>query len=200
MGRPREHGEQTREALLTAAESLIDRDGVDGLSVRAVADQVGTTTRAVYSLFGSKLGLLEALAARFFELLAAAVASVPRTDDPVADVVEASVRGFRATAHAHAALYRIVFVRSATSLEFGTPFETAAAATFEVLVEAMRRVDATVGLGGNDPVECARAVHALTEGLATDELRNRRREKDADAVARWRRSVGALLAGFTSTD
>ena len=82
MGRPKEHDEATRAALLAAAERLIDEEGPDAASVRAVADQVGTSTRAVYSVFGSKQGLLEALATRFFEELQAATDAIPLTDDP----------------------------------------------------------------------------------------------------------------------
>ena len=54
MGRPREHDEHTRVALLAAAEQLVAEGGPTQLSVRAVADAAGTSTRAVYSLFGSK--------------------------------------------------------------------------------------------------------------------------------------------------
>jgi AcrR family transcriptional regulator len=39
-------------------------------AVRRVASQVGTSTRAVYSLFDSKDGLIAALAAHGFDLLA----------------------------------------------------------------------------------------------------------------------------------
>ena len=53
MGRPKEHDARTAAALLEAAESVVQSDGVDALSVRRVADEVGTSTRAVYSLFGS---------------------------------------------------------------------------------------------------------------------------------------------------
>ena len=87
MGRPRQHNEQTREALLTAAEQLIAHGGLDAVSTRAVAEQAGATTRAVYSLFGSKQGLLHALAARGFLLLADRVQAVPVTADPGADLV-----------------------------------------------------------------------------------------------------------------
>ena len=70
MGRPREHDERTRAALLAAAERIVAEGGPAALSVRAVADAAGTTTRAVYSLFGSKDGLLvEALARDAFEFL-----------------------------------------------------------------------------------------------------------------------------------
>jgi len=56
MGRPREHDEATRAALLEAAERIVADRGPTALSVRAVAEAAGTSTRAVYSLFGSKDG------------------------------------------------------------------------------------------------------------------------------------------------
>ena len=64
MGRRREHDETTAAALLDAAERAIAEDGVDGLSLREVARDADTTTRAIYTLFGSKDGLLGALGVR----------------------------------------------------------------------------------------------------------------------------------------
>ena len=66
MGRPREHDERTAERLLDAAERIVEAKGLDSLSVRVVAHATGTTTRAVYSLFGSKDGLVVALGKRAF--------------------------------------------------------------------------------------------------------------------------------------
>src|SRR5215470_18103173 len=108
MGRPRIHDEQTREALLSAAEQLLVRGGLDAVSTRAVAEEAGTTTRAVYSLFGSKPELLRQLAARAFGLLADLVQSVPRTGDPGADLISAAM-AFRGWALAHPNLFRLVF-------------------------------------------------------------------------------------------
>ena len=86
MGRPREHDESTRVALLAAAETIVADRGAGALSVRAVADAAGTTTRAVYSLFGSKDGLLvEALARDAFEFLHTEIGKLHETDDPAAD-------------------------------------------------------------------------------------------------------------------
>jgi AcrR family transcriptional regulator len=56
-----------------------------------VAADVGISTRAVYSLFGSKEGLVAAPAVRAFDVLGAAVARLPRTDDPTADLVRAGL-------------------------------------------------------------------------------------------------------------
>ena len=87
MGRPRRHAEQTRAALRTAAERLVAEGGPAALSVRAVADAAGTTTRAVYTLFGSKDGLLlDAVAQGAFEFLADGIEALPETDDPVYDM------------------------------------------------------------------------------------------------------------------
>ena len=82
MGRPKQHDDTTREALLAAAENLVERGGTGALSVRAVADEIGTTTRAVYSTFGSKEGLLAALAKRSFDMLRDAIAELPTRRTP----------------------------------------------------------------------------------------------------------------------
>ena len=62
MGRPKEHDEATRERLLEAAEQLSASKGWEFVTVRGVADQAGTSTRAVYALFDSKEGLEQAFA------------------------------------------------------------------------------------------------------------------------------------------
>src|SRR5262245_66496020 len=66
MGRPREYDERVASDLLEAAERIVDEDGLEALSVRRVAKELEVTTRAVYSLFDSKDGLLVALAARAY--------------------------------------------------------------------------------------------------------------------------------------
>src|SRR6266700_308062 len=109
VGRKREHDERTGQALLAAAEQLVAEGGLDALSVRAVAQRVGTTTRAVYSLFGSKGGLEQALVARAFQLLAQEVGKLPSPDSPSDDLVAALARGFRGFVRAHPDLFRLVF-------------------------------------------------------------------------------------------
>src|SRR5262245_23813820 len=106
MGRPREHDDRTAAALLAAAERAVEQGGSDALSLRAIANEAGTTTRAVYSLFGSKGGLIAALGAAAFEFLRTGVESVPLTDDPAADLVETGLV-FRRLAIERPALYAI---------------------------------------------------------------------------------------------
>src|SRR3954452_6893073 len=111
MGRPQEHDADTAAALIDAAERLAHTEGLDALTVRRVATEVGTTTRAVYTLFGSKEGLVVALGQRAFEILSDGLAGLPETDDPASDLTEAGVPIFRRFALAPPALFRIAFQR-----------------------------------------------------------------------------------------
>src|SRR5690348_16252326 len=117
MGRRRKHGNAVRSALLDAAEHLLREGGVDGVWTRALAERVDTTTRAVYTVFGSKAGLLAALGERAFDILGTGVAALPETDDPVADLVEATVVVFRGFALEHPALFRLAVQQVAATPE-----------------------------------------------------------------------------------
>lgn len=195
MGRPREHDETTRSALLAAAERLIDERGPEAASVRAVADEVGTTTRAVYSVFGSKQGLLEALAIRLFDVLTQAIDAVPLTDDPVTDLVEASLQAFRRTALEHPSLYRLVFLQLVPDLELGSGFGEVASGAFARLVALVARLEPAGLLGERTAHDGALAIHSLTEGLVTVELRGVMLDPE-NAERIWREALEALIRGF----
>jgi AcrR family transcriptional regulator len=197
MGRPKEHDDTIRLALLDAAESLLTEGGVSALSVRAVADAVNTTTRAVYSLFGSKAGLLEALAIRLFELLSTAVAATKLTKDPVADVVNASLEGFRRTALTHTSLYNLVFLRVVPDLELSNQLTNElgliATKTFAQLEALVARI--TPNATPTKTKSAAQMVHALTEGLVGMELRGSLGSpKQAELI--WRNAITTLCRGI----
>jgi AcrR family transcriptional regulator len=195
VGRPREHDETTRAALLAAAERLIDEQGPDAASVRAVADEVDTTTRAVYSVFGSKLGLLEALATRLFEDLSEAIDAVPVTDDPAVDLVEVGVQGFRKTVLAHPSLYRLVFLRVVPDLELGPDFGRVAYGAFGRMQARVERLEPAGSHGGQEVHERALAFHALTEGLGSMEVRGQMLA-GVDAERVWRSALTWMVRGF----
>ena len=193
MGRQKQHGEVVRNALLAAAEKIVEMHGISALSVRSVADAVETTTRAVYSVFGSKDGLLEALATRLFEILNEAIDGCETSGDPVADVLTISIDGFRRTALDHPALYGLVFLRVAPELRLGPLFNNVADSAFSRLQAHLARISATDDR--DDLFAMATAVHALTEGLASMELRGMI-QADTDAVQIWRDALHALITGF----
>jgi AcrR family transcriptional regulator len=67
--RPYHHGD-LRRVLLDEAIAAIERDGPSSLSLRALARQAGVSHAAPAHHFGDKVGLLTAIAAEGFELLA----------------------------------------------------------------------------------------------------------------------------------
>jgi AcrR family transcriptional regulator len=58
-GRRRRRDPITREAIVDTAVRLLDRDGLDQLSMRRVADELGTGAASLYWHVGSKDGLLD---------------------------------------------------------------------------------------------------------------------------------------------
>lgn len=194
MGRRRAHDARTASALLDAAEQIVQAGGLDALSVRTVAARVGTTTRAVYSVFGSKERLLAALGVRAFEMLGAGVATVLTTDDPAADLVAAGATVFRPFAIQHPALFRIAMQHAPAWPE--VPGEVIGAATdaLSLLVDRIRRLQAAGRLGSHTLSGATCAFHALCEGLAAAELRGGAPVADGEQF--WREALGALVAGF----
>jgi AcrR family transcriptional regulator len=199
MGRPRIHNEATAAGLLDAAEAIVAADGPGGLTVRRVADEVGTTTRAVYSSLGSKDALLAALGERAFDLLAAQVAAVPRTDDPVADLVAAGTQGFRRWALDHPGLFQIGFVRDvAVPPEVRTRIRPSVQHALSLLHELIRRVEETGGLGGRTVEVATWQFDALCEGLVITDLRTNATADD-DGALTWADALTALIAGWRIT-
>jgi TetR/AcrR family tetracycline transcriptional repressor len=58
-GRSRRKEPITRDAIVATALRLLDRDGLDELSMRKVADELGTGAASLYWHVGSKEGLLD---------------------------------------------------------------------------------------------------------------------------------------------
>lgn len=195
MGRPREHDERIGTALLDAAERIVEGEGLGAVSVRALAEEVGTTTRAIYSQFGSKEGLIAALGARTYDLLGATVGALPSTDDAAADLVEAGASGFRSFVVDHRALFRLGLHQIQATPEQLIEIRTAAARAWMVLQTRVRRLEQQRGLGTRSVEEAATAFHALCEGLAALELRTVIPTTGAEEI--WRSALSALVAGFS---
>jgi AcrR family transcriptional regulator len=194
MGRPRTHDAHTAAALLEAAERIVESDGVGALTVRGVAHAVGTTTRAVYTVFGSKEGLVIALGERGFDLLREQIVALPATNDPAADLVEAGVRVFRTFAIQHPSLFRIAIQRALPEPDLAEGFLDAARAALAQLEALITRMQAAGLLGGRDVHDVACEFHSLCEGLAAMELRSALRRGEEQRI--WRDALTALAQGF----
>ena len=195
MGRPKLHDEQTRDDLLRAAEELVARGGAEAVSLRRLAEAVGTTTRAVYSVFGGKEGLFGALYRQSYRELMRSVEAVPLTDDPRHDLVRTGIDGFRRWALEHPNLFRLVFERIVPGTHPGPEDQAVARQARDLLFARVRRCREAGLLAGRTVDRVAKQFHGLCEGLASLELRTGIWE-DADPLALWEDSLSALLEGL----
>src|SRR3954447_9398063 len=195
MGRPREHDEHTAAALLRAAESKIQDHGPDGLSVRGIATEVGTSTRAVYSLFGSKEGLIAALGAHAFDLLRSGLDDLATTDDPGADLIAAGLM-FRRFATEHPSLLAIGVQRSIATPLWEEQVRPAAGRALSTLKSRVTRLDDAGLLRGRTVEEATLEFHALCEGLAALELRDP--NPGWNWEQRWSSAFATQVAGFAA--
>ncbi len=159
--------------LLTAAETVLVRDGPGGLTVRAVAAEAGIAPMGVYNRLGGKDGLVDALLIRGFDRLRAAI------DATINDTAEPSVRArllacgmsYRGFALANPHFYAIMF-ESAILHEHDNPeVEEHARAAFGALVRAVELAAAAGVIAAPDPLEVAQQIWSAVHGAVALELK-----------------------------
>jgi len=108
------HHGNLREALVQAAVGILSREGLDAVGMRSAARAAGVSSAAPYHHFGSKEGLLAAVAAEGFRRLAASQREVaPAGEDLASELVRANAlgRAYVRFARTHPELYRLMFGR-----------------------------------------------------------------------------------------
>src|SRR5947199_8149999 len=101
---PYHHG-GLRDALLEAAERVLERDGLAGLTLRAVAREAGVSHAAPTHHFGDLTGLVSELAAIGFRQFNAAMAEACAPDMPYPAKGLARARAYVGYAKAHPGMY-----------------------------------------------------------------------------------------------
>src|SRR5271156_2843997 len=105
---PYHHG-ALRDALLKAAERVLERDGLAGLTLRAVARGAVVAHAAPTHHFGDLTGLVSELAAIGFRQFNAAMAEACTPDMPYPARGPARARAYVAYAQAHPGMYGLMF-------------------------------------------------------------------------------------------
>jgi AcrR family transcriptional regulator len=170
VARPKLHDDALRIRLLDTAGTLLTSEGPGALSLRRLAAEAGTSTSAVYALFGGKPGILRALFIEAFTRFATHLDKVRPSEDPLADIL-ALGHAYRASALADPHLYAVMFGSPVPGFE-PTPEDYAhAEATFTPLLDAVHRAIAAGLLVEADPGLIATALWATVHGLVSLELR-----------------------------
>jgi AcrR family transcriptional regulator len=152
-------------ALIEAAARLIATEGVGALTLRRVADEVGTSTMAIYTHFGGMAELRRAVRREGFSRLAEHLAAVGQSDDPVADLALIG-RAYYENGISNPHLYRVMFMEQpldATDAEIG--FDT-----FETVIAGMQRCIDAGRFAPADATDLAIQFWATGHGIVTLQL------------------------------
>lgn len=142
--RPYHHGD-LRAALLRIAEEILERDGIQALTLRAAARAAGVSHAAPANHFGDLTGLLSDLAAqgyeRFGQVLAAAMKAAGA--DPEARMT-AMGTAYVAFARAHPGLFTLMFRSERLDMTRSSLKQAADAARQALRDAVLRRAGATL--------------------------------------------------------
>src|SRR6476659_9169411 len=105
---PYHHGD-LHDALLKAAERVLERDGLPGLTLRAVAREAGVSHAAPTHHFGDLTGLLSELAAIGYTRFNAAMDAAGNSETHPMMKGLASAKAYVAYAQAHPGMYGVMF-------------------------------------------------------------------------------------------
>lgn len=157
MARPRTHTLELRETIMARALSIVAEHGVAALALRDVAERAGTSTAAVYSLFGSKEALHDAVLISAFTAFAEEQESDPPTDDPVTDIAGYGAR-YVQWALDHPRLYEAMFTDAAAGLRPSPELDAARARAISRVSDAVHRA---LAVGAFRPADEATVVTSL---------------------------------------
>jgi AcrR family transcriptional regulator len=158
---------QIGPGVLRAAVDILDAEGPDGFTVRAIAERAGVAPMAIYNHFKGLNGLLEALFAQGFEMVHEAVTI--ETDEPLADFMGAGL-AYRAFALENPGLYTIMFLHRFRNFEPSIDALHAAARAHQALVAHVERCQEIGLFQGASPNDTAQVIWSACHGYVSLEL------------------------------
>jgi AcrR family transcriptional regulator len=162
-----------RRAILDAAGRLLAEYGPQALTVRRVAAEVGCSTTVLYTMFGGKVGLADALYREGFERLTRRLEEAEKAhdapEDPVARAAALAI-AYRESALADRNYYDVMFGRAIPGFEPSQESLAVGDASLGMLADAVREaMDAGVLIEG-DPKAVAEVLWAAAHGVVSLEL------------------------------
>jgi AcrR family transcriptional regulator len=145
-----------RRQILDAALAIADGQGLDAVTMRAVAAQLGITAMALYPHVKSKDDLLDGLVGRLLTEL-----SLPVPGKPWQDRLRDIARSARETAHRHPAVMPLLFTRPAVTPDAVRVVD----AIYQALLDA--------GVPDGDVPRVERLVSTFVLGYAVSEASGR---------------------------
>jgi AcrR family transcriptional regulator len=165
----RQGQEAMRRTLLDAASRLLLEEGPGALTMRRVAGAVGCSTTVLYTMFGGKEGLADALCREGFERLRRRLEAAGGDPDPLGRL-RALGRAYRDSALAEPGYYGVMFQQAIPGFRPSPESLVVAGASLEVLTQAVRAAMEAGVLKTGDPRAVAEVLWAAVHGAVSLEL------------------------------
>jgi AcrR family transcriptional regulator len=165
---------ERRTVILGAAESLIQRDGLAGFSMRLLASEAGMPTPTLYGYFASKEAVLQSLAEEKIALLQESILRQAEDAAPGIDRLLAFARAYRRFAMEDTDFHDL-FVSRSSLLASEDVRDMAMVPGIALIRTLATDVQAAVDreeIRPVDPVRTLVALWAMAQGYVTLELRN----------------------------
>jgi AcrR family transcriptional regulator len=186
--------EALRATVIDAAGEILAKQGPAGLTMRGLAAALGCTTSVLYTMFGDKHGLIDAMYGEGFERLAARMRAIPH-DAPPGRRLRLSGLAYRENALSSPQLYRLTFGAAAPEHTPGPRARAAAEASLEPLIEIVQAcIDAGL-FRREDPRFIAQVLTAAAHGAVSLELSHYFWSR-AEAEQRYTTLIAAAAQSF----
>ncbi len=182
------HPAQTdREKILTQARGLIEREGVEALSLSKLAEALGIKAPSLYKHYASKDALLQAVNTVTIQGLVGAMQSaISKETDPRAALIDMA-QAYRTFAHTNPNGYTLVFARLSP--------DTAPAAELSELLSLPLQKAWSAAFGEGESLSGLRGAWALLHGYVMLEL-NGQFQRGGDVAAMSMQAFEHYIAGW----
>ena len=161
------HHGNLREDLILASVNIINQEGIDGLSLRKLAEQLGVSRMAPYHHFKDKNALLAAVALQGFERLSVLLNGVFKEDIPLIEQLRKAVKDYLRFAIEHPTQYDLMFGSKLWNGDQFEDFQRQAKDCFRLYVTLFEQLKSQKLLSDNeDPLRLSQLLWATLHGLA----------------------------------
>lgn len=153
--------------VLSAALDILNHEGLDGFTVRAIAQRANVAPMAIYNHFEGLNGVLETLWIEGFEIFTEAITF--HTGDASDDLYNAAL-GYRTFALEHRGLYTVMFMQRFRNFHPSSHAIEIAAKSFETLVSGVKRCQETGWFKDARAIDAAQVIWSACHGYVSLEL------------------------------
>jgi AcrR family transcriptional regulator len=189
-----------RDAIFAAGLKLLATEGHEALTVRRVSAEAGVSTIGMYTWFGGKDGLIDAIFQSGFESFADALEAARPLKGPLGRL-KAQSKVYRSWALAHPMHYQVMFLKVIPGFVPSDKAIVAGARSFDALLDAVNDAAEKGELKSKDLHGVAMTLWSAVHGLVSLELVGSRPsvETGDDLADRtYRIMIDALAVGLTT--